>query len=156
MRDAEAALIVLYRGVNKILDEQNGGFLLPLGSVVEVTPLRDGRIHRDGRFRRVPCESNTARAHQIDTGLYGGCGVSTSRSEDRAIFFATSGRTENGFVYVIDESRLAEVNVSAYEFSDPIYPHEQEVTLIERSGGALPQSIILDKYEVDHTGQKQA
>jgi len=144
----------LYRGVNKTLDSKNGGNLLPKGKTVKVVPLHDGKIKYDGTFVAGACESNTTRAKQIDNGLYDGCGISTSRSEDIAINFATSGNMEDGFVYVIDENKLIQEGVNPYEFSNPENPHEEEVTLIEKSGGALPHSIILEKYEVSSDGKR--
>lgn len=145
---------MLYRGVNKKTDEINRGRLLPKGNTVEVVPLADGKWKFDGTFKYGPCESNTARAHQIDSGLYGGCGISTSRSEEIAIRFATSGYMEDGYVYVIDETMLVSANVTSHEFSNPIYPHESEVTLIEKSGGALPEHVIIEKYEVNSEGKR--
>lgn len=145
---------MLYRGVNKLDDEKNGGRLLPKGNVATVVPLLDGKWRLDGSFRYGPCEANTARAHQIDSGLYGGSGISTSRSEETAIHFATSGRTEEGYVYVIDEASLQSANVAAHEFADPLHPHEVEVTLIEKSGLALPACVVHEKYAVTSEGKK--
>lgn len=144
---------MLYRGVNKIADELNGGCLIPKGNSVKVTPLADGRSNYGGTFKYGPCESNAARAHQIYSGLYGGCGVSTTRAEERAIFFATSGHLEDGYVYVIDESLLTGANVSCYEFSDSLYPEEMEVTLIEHSGGNIPNHVVIKKYSVTASGE---
>lgn len=145
---------MLYRGVNKRADEENGGRLSPKGNTVEVVPLIDGKWKIDGKFKCGPCESNTARAHQIDSGLYGGCGISTSRSEEIAIRFATYDYTEEGYVYVIDEALLANTNVTSYEFGDPLNPRESEVTLMEKLGGALPDHIIVEKYAVNSKGKR--
>lgn len=145
---------MLYRGINKQADEANSGCLLPKGNSVEVVPKVDGKWKLDGKFKCGPCESNTARAHQIDSGLYGGCGISTSRSEPMAIRFATTDYTEDGYVYVIDEKLLEGANVVAYEFPDPLNPHEQEVTLIEKSGGSLPEVVIVEKYAVSSDGKR--
>lgn len=145
---------MLYRGINKVEDEANGGRLVPKGNSVAVAPMRDGKCKRDGTFKRIPCESNTARAHQIESGLYEGCGISTSRSEDVAIYFATSGHTEDGYVYVIDETMLTNANVEAHEFDTPVHPHEREVTLIEKSGSALPDTLIVQKYAVNSEGKR--
>lgn len=145
---------MLYRGINKQADEANNGHLLPKGNSVEVVPKLDGKWKLDGTFRRGPCESNTARVHQFESGLYGGCGISTSRSEEIAIRFATIECTEDGYVYVIDEELLEGAGVVAYEFTDPMNPHEQEVTLIEKSGGSLPESVIVEKYAVDSDGKR--
>lgn len=114
----------------------------------------DGRCRFDGNFKHGPCQTNTARAHHIDSGLYGGCGISTSRSEALAIKFATSGNTEEGFVYVISEDLLAGADVTAHEFDDPLYPQEKEVTLIANTGGAIPAEVIVEKYEVTSCGQR--
>jgi hypothetical protein len=86
---------------------------LPKGNTVEVTILADGKCKADGKFKAGPCQTNTARAHQIETGLYGGCGISTSRSEITAIFFATTGHKVDGYVYVIDETLLEGANVTS-------------------------------------------
>jgi hypothetical protein len=143
---------MLYRGVDKKTDAANKGRLLPKGNKVEVIALCDGRWKADGTIILGPTQSNTARAHQFETGLYGGCGVSTSRSEKVAIKFATGGGFEDGFVYVIDEAKLVDANVAAWEFADAAEPYEQEVTLIPLDGKALPQSIVVDKYEVTNEG----
>lgn len=119
-----------------------------------VAVMHDGKARCDGKFVYGPTADNTARAHHIESGLYGGCGVSTSRSEEKAIFFATSGHVEEGYVYVIDEGRLEAANVRAHEFPDPEHPHEQEVTLIELSGGAIPLSVVVEKYAVDADGNR--
>lgn len=145
---------MLYRGINKRADEANAGRLLPKGNSVEVVPKADGKWKFDGTFKCGPCESNTARAHQIESGLYGGCGISTSRSEQIAIRFATYDGTEDGYVYVIDEELLEGAGVIAYEFPDPLNPHEQEVTLIEKSGGSLPESVIVEKFAVSSDGKR--
>lgn len=145
---------MLYRGINKQADEENGGRLSPKGNLVEVIPQADGKWKLDGTFKCGPCKSNTARAHQIESGLYGGCGISTSRSEEIAIRFATIERSEDGYVYVIDEELLETAGVIAYEFPDPLNPHEMEVTLIERSGGSLPESVIVEKYAVGSDGNR--
>jgi hypothetical protein len=143
---------MLYRGVDKKTDAANGGKLLPKGTGVEVVALCDGRWKADGTIIAGPTQSNTARAHQLETGLYGGCGVSTSRSERVAVKFATGGGFEDGYVYVIDETKLTDANIAAWEFKDAAEPHEQEVTLIPLDGKALSPSIIVDKYEVTNDG----
>ena len=145
---------MLYRGINKSADEKNGGKLVPKGRAAEVVPLMDSRFRFDGKFKLGPCQTNTARAHHIDSGLYEGCGISTSRSEAVAIKFATSDYAEEGFVYVIREDILDEVGVTAHEFDDPLEPQEKEVTLIESTGGAIPIEVIVEKYEVTSDGQR--
>jgi hypothetical protein len=96
-------------------EAENGGILLPKGSVAMVAVMHDGKARCDGKFVYGPTAENTTRAHHIESGLYGGCDVSTSRSEEKAIFFATSGHMEEGYVYVIDEGRLEAANVRAHD-----------------------------------------
>jgi hypothetical protein len=146
---------MLYRGVDELTDGANGGRLVPKGTTVAAAPRYDGKIRHDGKFNYGHSQSNTARAHQIESGLYEGCGVSTSRSEERAVIFATSGNTQDGYVYVIDESRLSEASVTCHEFSDLEHPHEQEVTLIEQSGGAIPEFVVVEKYAVNADGTRK-
>lgn len=142
----------LYRGICKSDDEKNNGKVLSKGSVKAVAALADGHIKADGTFVAGPCISNTARAHQIESGLYGAAGISTSRDERVAIKFATSNYTESGYVYVIDASRLAAEDVSSLEFPDPVEPAEQEVTLILHDAEYLPSCVIIEKYEVNCEG----
>jgi hypothetical protein len=152
---------MLYRGVSQEMDKLNNGCLVAKGNKVQTTAHADGETKADGTFFAGPCIDNTARAHQIKSGLYNGCGVSTTRSEEIAIYFATA-KFENeknvckvdGYVYVIDESKLAEVNVSKHEFPDPLFPDEKEVTLIEHSGNSLPNNLVIQKYAVNNQGQK--
>ena len=145
---------MLYRGVNKKDDETNSGKIIPKGNVEDVVPLMDGKWKADGKFKFGPCKSNTARAHQIETGLYGACAVSTSRSEMQAIKFATSGYLEEGYIYVIDESVLESLNIVPHEFSDPLYPEEIEVTLVLKSNDPIPDIAIVEKYEVSSDGKR--
>jgi hypothetical protein len=144
----------LYRGVSKELDDLQGGKHLPKGSKKKVCPLMDGKWTFDGTFHHGYSAENGARAHQIETGLYDGCYVSASRSERVAIKFATFGFTVPGWIYVLDESVLASRSVDAIEFPDPLYPSEVEVSLASPDNGALPEGIIIEKYEVDSCGRR--
>ncbi len=140
---------MLYRGVSMEMDNKNGGRILAKGSSHAVTPRLDGKWTFDGKFNFGPSESNTARAHQIESGLYGGSGVSTSRSEKVAIDFATRKGTKRGYVYVIDEDQLEARGIATYEFSNPQHPEQHEVTLILKHSLELPEQVILKKYEVN-------
>jgi hypothetical protein len=93
---------LLYHGVNKVMDAENGAVIRPAGLISRVVAKYDGKIKADGKFSCGPSELNTARAQQIEGGLYGAHAVSTSYCESVARHFATSGNTEDGFVYVID------------------------------------------------------
>lgn len=145
----------LYRGVNKQLDSDNCGEILAAGTIKDVVVRLDGRFKCDGSIVLGPAETNTAHAHQLETALYDGCGISTSRSEQLAISFATFKGNLEGYIYVIDESRLADACVNAYEFAEPRYPEEFEVTLIPPDGRVLPSSVIVGKYEVSKEGVRK-
>lgn len=137
----------LYRGVNKDSDQENAGQLVPAGDQEEVAMPLDGSWCLDGSWRIGECEHNAARAHQRDTGLYGAACISTTRSSDQAIKFATYGG-QDGYVYVIDEQVLEKLGIHMQEFDDPEHPHECEVTLILPDMAAVPSEAIVEKIEI--------
>lgn len=144
---------LLYRGVCKAMDAQNQGRILAKGSTHQVTAKHDGKIRRDGKFTYGPSISNTARAQQIDGSPYDPSAVSTSTSELVAKRFATSGNTEDGFVYVIDADKLAGAGILSFEFPDPAHAHEMEVTLVLSLQNYIPADLIVRKYEVQSNWQ---
>lgn len=144
----------VFRGICKSEDEKNKGRIFAKGNVKHVVAFADGRIKADGTFVAGPSMANTARAHQIENGLYGAAGISTSRDVQVAIKFATSGYIEDGYIYVIDSSRFASEGVNSFEFSNPIEPNEQEVTLVLSDTEYLPSCLIVEKYEVDCFGKR--
>ncbi len=130
------------------MDAQNQGRILAKGSTYQVTAKHDERIRHDGKFTYGPSVNNTARAQQIDGSPYDPSAISTSTSEDVARRFATSGNTEDGFVYVIDAIKLAAIGIQTVEFSDPEHANEKEVTLVLSLHDFLPPDVIVRKYEV--------
>lgn len=130
------------------MDAKNQGEIRPKGSTSKVVAKRDGQIRRDEKFTRDYSEANAARAQQIDGSPYDPKAISTSISEVVAKHFATSGNTEDGFIYVIDAERLAEEGIVAFDFANPEHPHEQEVTLVLQSHSCIPPALIVKKYEV--------
>jgi hypothetical protein len=143
---------LLYRGVCKVLDEVCNGELTPKGHSKEVTARYDGRVTHNGQFTYGPSEANAVRAHHLDTGLYDGCFVSLTRSEARAVRFATTDGLEDGWVFVLDEALFEKYGVVASEFPDPLYPKEFEVTVRAADCGAIPQGVIIAKYRVSADG----
>ncbi len=139
---------LLYHGVNKAMDADNQGVIRPKGSTSKVAAKYDGKIRHDGKFSYGYSEANAARAQQIDDSPYDPRAISTSSSEAIAKYFATTGNTEDGFIYVIDAERLAQEGILAFEFADPEHPHEQEVTLVLQSHDFVPPALIVKKYEV--------
>lgn len=145
-------MALLYRGVCDEVDQQNAGELQPKGKHHEVSIRRDGKIKkRDGKFSRFPSENNAVRAHQIESGLYGECFISFTRSEDVARRFAVrnpDGERTAGSLYVVDEALLAQYGVVACEVPDPEYPSEMEVTLRAKDNQNLPTEIVVEKRRV--------
>lgn len=138
----------LYRGVNEMLDRENGGRLKPRGSRIEVIFSYDGHARHDGRVVYGLSEMNTVEAHHIESGLYDGCFISTSRSRAAAERFARHGNGP-GWLYVIDEAQLTQHNVIARERPDPLHPGEQEVSLRAHDGGELPLGIVIKKVWIE-------
>lgn len=134
---------MLYRGEDLKAHHERDGQILPKGSTVEVVPRFDGSWRFDGTFVCGPSEANAARAQQIESGKWDSCFVSTSRSWDRAKHFATSGNFDEGVIYWIDESLFAQYGVVLQEFCDPLYPHEQEVSIRAADGGPIPLGVVV-------------
>ncbi len=146
---------LLYRGVCKTVDQLNNGALRPKGVCHEISIKRDGQIqNRDGEFNRFPSENNTVRAHQLNSGMYNGCFISFTKSEDTARRFATrnpNNQNEDGFVYVVDDALFSKYGVVAQEVKDPKYPNEMEVTIRAEDNGDLPMGIVVEKRPVSST-----
>jgi hypothetical protein len=135
---------MLYRGECKAVHDANNGKIFPknMHGEKEVVARMDGCIRMDGRFTLGPTEANRVAAHQVDTGLYGGCSVSTTRSYDEAKKFALSG-DDLGVVYWIDDERFQACGVVAITPEDPAVPSEQEVTIRAADGGEIPAELII-------------
>lgn len=148
-------MTLLYRGVSKKIDLKCKGEICPNGDKHEVSAKHDGKIKHDGKFSYGVSESNAVRAHHIESGLYSGCYISTTRDEHMARVFATNNHTEEGWVYVINESLFEQYGIVAKEFPDPQYPHEKEISIRAADNGAIPYQIVIEKYEVDVTGGRK-
>ena len=145
----------LYRGVSKQKDSTLNGQLVPKGSKSEITPLYDGKIRYDGTFTYGESEDNAARAQQIETSLYDGCFISTTKKDSLAVFFATSDYSDEGWVYVLDPSLFDKYGIVSKEFPDQLYPNEFEVSIRASDCGVIPPQVIVEKYEVDSFGNKK-
>nr|WP_295446522.1 hypothetical protein [uncultured Thiodictyon sp.] len=137
------------------MDQAQGGLIKPRGNKKEVMARHDNKITYDGRITYGESEDNAARAHHIETGLYGGCFVSTTRSESRAICFATSDYKEDGWVYVLAPDLFGAHGVTSKEYPDPLYPDEQEVSIRAEDCGVIPPGVIANKYEVTADGSRK-
>ena len=144
--------VKLYRGGCLAYDEFNQGELKPKGNKSEVAPRCDGKWKLNGKFKIGETEGNAARAHQMESGLYGGCFVSFTRCRVVAEHYATTDSSKNerspGYVYVVDEELLEKYGVTAIELPDPEVPSNKEVSLRAKDGGNLPHAIIIEKFKV--------
>ena len=145
----------LYRGVSNRKNTALSGLLLPNGNKSKIVPLHDGKIKYDGTFTHGESEDNAARAQQIETSLYDGCFISTTKKASLAVIFATSNFSEEGWVYVLDSNLFEKYGIVSKEFPDPIYPEEYEVSIRASDCGAIPPQVIVEKYEVDSSGNKK-
>lgn len=140
---------LLYRGVSEELDQENDGRLKPRGSRKEVEFRYDNSARHNGRVTYGRSEANAVEAHHTESGLYGGCFISTSRSQTMAERCARGGGSGRGWLYVIDEALLAQHGVVAHEPLVPLHPGEEEVTLRAHDGGDLPLGIVVEKRRVE-------
>lgn len=140
----------LYRGVNKVMDASNAGLIRPAGSSMYAEFTADTtKITADSTHFTIGLTlDNTARAQQIEGGLFDAAGVSTTRCLNQAVKFATFGGFEDGFVYVLNEAKLEELGVVMKEFIDPEHPHEHEVTLLIPDLQPVPEEAIVEKIEI--------
>ena len=146
-------MTLLYRGVSTEIHHRQGGRLIPTGSNVDIVMRRNdadrgAELRRDGTFQRVPSEVNTARGHQLVTGIHDGCFISTTEESLIAIRFATNNGTTDGYVYVFDQRLFSPLGVVSIRFPDPRYPDEQEVSIRAADGGEIPQQIIVEVWPV--------
>lgn len=134
---------MLYRGEDLKTHDFRGGKILPKGDQKEVVPKFDGTWRFDGTFVCGPSEENAARAQHIEAGHWNNCFVSTTRSLEKARFFATTGNLDEGVIYWIDESLCERYGVVLMEFADPRYPHEMEVSIRAADGGEIPSDVVV-------------
>ncbi|MBW8067181.1 MAG: hypothetical protein GJU73_07020 [Ferrovum sp.] len=146
----------LYRGVCEEKHEANGGRLIPAGNNMEIVMQRndytrlsdESKFLRDGTFVRIPSEVNTARGHQLDSGIHGGCMISTTESYQIAVLFATNEGTVNGVIYKLDKAKFQSYGIRSHKFICPRFPDEKEVSICAEDGGEIPQEVIVTVRKV--------
>ncbi|MNV67235.1 hypothetical protein D3C71_1600270 [compost metagenome] len=143
----------LYRGVTKRGDEELGGVLQSRGRDAEIAIMADGQFNADGTATAGMTVENAARAHQIMAGLYGGSCMSFTKSIEVALDFATNHFSEPGYIYTVDASDIQSHGIDSRSFADPRHPAEEEVTLIQTTGGPIPAAVIVSKVLVDRDGR---
>lgn len=147
----------LYRGVNVQLDEKNKGKLRPKGcedkTALKISNAPDKAFKIDNEKPWVigNSEINAQRLHQLEIEGERWAWLSFSRKKQIAINFATSGNTEAGYVYTVDESKLDDHGVVKFEKNYPENAHEIEVSLRAHDNSDLPDEIIVLKESVQCT-----
>lgn len=125
----------LYRGVSKKLDDKLNRKII-------------GKNMTIGDFTIGKSEDNTVRLHHIESGLEGGCAISTTTSLEVAKEFATNKYTEDGYVYILNRDILEEYSIQAIELNNPLYPDEAEVSLIVSDCQEISEAVIIEKIEI--------
>lgn len=53
---------------------------------------------------------------------------------------------------MLDESLFEQYGIVAKEFPDSQYPNEKEVSIRAADNKAIPNQVVIEKYEVDASG----
>jgi hypothetical protein len=149
----------LYRGVSRELHEQNNGELKPKGNQFTHVFYPDEHLYPSESIFCGECEQNATVKHQLGDQVaeqgFRSAGISTTPILSRARYYATHLNdltTTDGFVYVIDRGTLGgfgiEEEVVSELVKEPRVPEDEEVILVARDRGDLPQDIIVDIQEV--------
>lgn len=144
----------LYRGVNLDLHRRTGGKLKPkaVGEAFKrpvyygQSYFGDGSVHGES-------ERNAVIMHQRNSSKYPTSGVSTTPIYENAVRYAThDGKHESGYVYKIDTTLLEAHGVKSHPVDQhavkPQIPGDQEVILVARDFGELPDEIIVEVIKV--------
>ncbi len=149
----------LYRGVNAHMEDR------------ALEPKRKGpfehtferhdysNIKHDGNATYGPSVPNAVLGHQLDLEEARKSGISTTPKLERARFYALgNGRHSRGHIFKFDRNLLAAHGVCEYVVAKsvtvPHVPEDEEVILVARDGGSLPEQIVVgDPEEVTAVGQ---
>lgn len=140
--------MLLYRGVNSELDKKCNGQLVPKGTQSKVAIRHDGKFTYDGTATYGESADNAVRAHQIETGLYDGCYISTTTDYKIAKMFATCDGKNDGFIYVLDSELFEQYGVIQKKFENPKYPNECEISIRAEDCRIIPAEVIIAKIKV--------
>ncbi len=143
-----------YRGVNRDLHRRTGGKLKPKAEGKAFKrPVHYGETYYNDGTVFGESDRNAVIMHQRNSSKHPTSGISTTPIYENAVRYAThDGKHESGYVYKIDSTLLEAHGVTAY-FVDqhavkPQIPEDQEVILVARDFGELPDEIIVDVKEV--------
>jgi hypothetical protein len=154
---------LLFRGASIALHQANGGRIVPK----TMSPFtHQGCWDQEGGSWDSGAtwdesETNAVVQHQLLQKGLPTSGISTTPHVDRAVFYATGGHQQaDGLVYIIDRDALADAGVREFVVADyvaaPSVPADDEVVLVEKSFGALPESVLLRTVRVAEVHQIQS
>lgn len=140
---------LLYRGVSVVDDKKNGGKLLPKGDRTQLEGQCGELWVQCGEG--VECgssEGNALVAHQYDSDKSNTAYLSATKNIEIAIWFATNGHLEDGYVYTLSVERFGEFGIMAFERSIGSVANEDEVTIRTKDLGPVPEGVIVSKQLV--------
>lgn len=146
---------LLYRGVNVDLHRKNKGELRPKGK----KPFTRGVNWDEFQWDNFYWDNNDKNAvieHQLQQAGCPTSGISTTPFIDRARFYATHGDEYcSGVLYVIDPDICKLFEVKLYVVSEivpnPSIPEDDEVILVAKHHGAIPDEVVVDIQHFKNT-----
>ncbi len=149
----------LYRGVNKELHKENDGKLKVKGDKFTHMFYPSDHLYPSRSIFVGECEQNAVVTHQFaelrTEQEFRSAGISTTPILERAKYYAThisDSVTTDGYVYVIDRSKLDKLEVEQKIVSElvefPRKPEDEEVILVAKNRGDLPTEIVVETIEV--------
>ena len=143
---------LLYRGVNEDLHIKQNGELNPKISRPFTSSPRYDQAEWDNAYWG-ESELNAVIDHQQHQAGYPTSGISTTPHLARAIYYATcAGKYPTGYIYVIDRSKCKVLGVSVYVVNEivpmPSIFEDDEVILVAKDFGTLPDSLVIDVHKV--------
>ncbi len=115
----------------------------------------DGSFTHDGSASYGTSARNAVLRHQLNQSGLPTAGISTSSHRERAIFYAIGdgNKHREGIIITIDRDSLGQHGVVEYVVSDtvvnPSVPEDEEVILVNVSGGSLPLAIVVSEEKVN-------
>jgi hypothetical protein len=141
---------MLYRGVSETMHAKLHGQLRPKQCGVKFVATPEyGRAEYNSGVEYGYTEGNAVIEHQQHQAGFPTSGISTTPHLARAQFYATHGGTHpSGYVYAIDVQTCLKLGVRLYNVKDcatqPTVPEDDEVVLVARDCGVLPQDVIVE------------
>ena len=142
----------LFRGVSSQLHDSGRG-LQPKSTGSFSYGARYGEATYGSGWTYGNTKANAVLKHQLNQAGFPTSGISTTPIYDRAAFYAIAGgRHQEGYVYKINRTALADHGVEEFVVADftpaPSVPEDQEVILVVSSGGGLPGAVVAELIKI--------